>query len=90
MVGLGDWTYSVVSAAALVYREDADTNLLSPGRFYAAVVLKLTVARFLVDYDCELQPFRGDRSVQWRSTIVPKSSIELAVRPRNTACDAPM
>ena len=62
--------------------DDTDARDLSPGRFYAAAVLKLVLARFLLDYDCELQPFRGGRSVQWRSTVVPKGSIKLVVRQR--------
>lgn len=43
-------------------------------------MLKLVLARFLVDYECEVVPFRGERSMQWRSTVVPKQNIKLRVR----------
>jgi hypothetical protein len=43
-------------------------------------VLKLVLARFLGAYECEVEPFQGERSMQWRSTVVPKGSIKLKVR----------
>ncbi|KAK2606342.1 hypothetical protein QQS21_003273 [Conoideocrella luteorostrata] len=51
-----------------------------PGRFYAATVMKLVVATFLEGYECELPPQCGARSLQWRSSIIPRSSIFLHVR----------
>ncbi|KAF2679172.1 cytochrome P450 [Lentithecium fluviatile CBS 122367] len=57
-------------------------RITCPGRFYATATLKLVIARFLKGYDCELLPFKGGRSMQWRSTIVPKRGLRLAVRRR--------
>ncbi|OCL05803.1 cytochrome P450 [Glonium stellatum] len=57
-------------------------RIVCPGRFYAAAILKLVLARMLVDYDCELQKMRGSRSYQWRSSLVPKRSVKLMVRNR--------
>ncbi|KAK8851035.1 cytochrome P450 [Apiospora arundinis] len=57
-------------------------RILCPGRFYATAVQKLVVAQMLLGYDCELAPLPGPRSVQWRSTIVPKPSIQLLVKEK--------
>jgi hypothetical protein len=59
----------------------------SPGRFYAAAVLKLVVATVLLNYDCELPPIRGERSFQWRSSVIPKRSIKLMVQRRDKTTD---
>ena len=57
----------------------------SPGRFYATAVLKLVVATMLLNYDCELSPIRGERSFQWRSSVIPKRSIKLMVQRRDSS-----
>ncbi|KAK6860581.1 hypothetical protein PG995_004217 [Apiospora arundinis] len=59
-------------------------RILCPGRFYATAVQKLVVAQMLLGYDCELAPLPGPRSMQWRSTIVPKPSIQLLVKEKKT------
>ncbi|KAH8667573.1 cytochrome P450 [Tricladium varicosporioides] len=60
-------------------------RITCPGRFYAVVVLKLVLANMLKKYDCELEPIKGSRSAQWRTALIPKSSITLRVRPRRKA-----
>lgn len=57
----------------------------SPGRFYATAVLKLVVATVLLEYDCELSPIRGERSFQWRSSVIPKRSIKLHAQRRDSS-----
>ena len=59
--------------------------ICSPGRFYATAVLKLVVATMLLNYNCELPPIRGERSFQWRSSVIPKRSIKLMVQRRDNS-----
>lgn len=55
-------------------------RILCPGRFYATLMLKLVIAHILLNYDCSLGNVKGCRSVQWRSAIIPKASIELHIK----------
>ncbi|KAM3080812.1 hypothetical protein ACMFMG_005738, partial [Clarireedia jacksonii] len=43
-------------------------RILCPGRFYAAMILKLIVAHLVTDYDVLLPESTASRSIQWRST----------------------
>ena len=59
----------------------------SPGRYYAARVLKLALARVLMNYVVKMS---GDskgvkRNFHWRSAIIPKSNTALLFqkRPQN-------
>ncbi|KAK8107789.1 cytochrome P450 [Apiospora kogelbergensis] len=62
-------------------------RILCPGRFYATAVQKLVVAQMLLGYDCELAPLPGPRSMQWRSTIIPKPSVGLLVKEKRARPD---
>ncbi|KAM5452555.1 hypothetical protein MaudCBS49596_003373 [Microsporum audouinii] len=57
-------------------------RIVCPGRFYATAVLKLMLAKMLIHYDCEILGFRGSNCFQWRSAVIPKSTISLLVRDR--------
>ncbi|KAM5476753.1 hypothetical protein MauCBS54593_000023 [Microsporum audouinii] len=57
-------------------------RIVCPGRFYATAVLKLMLAKMLIHYDCEVLGFRGSNCFQWRSAVIPKSTISLLVRDR--------
>jgi cytochrome P450 len=57
-------------------------RILCPGRFYATVVLKLVVVHMLTEYDVLFPDCKKSRSMQWRSAIIPKSSITLLVKQR--------
>ncbi|KAF2121685.1 cytochrome P450 [Lophiotrema nucula] len=57
-------------------------RIVCPGRFYATVVLKLVISLFLTEYDCELEPINGFTYVQWRTALIPKSSITLRIKSR--------
>lgn len=54
--------------------------LFSPGRFYAATMLKLVIAHVLLNYECSLDNIAGCRSMQWRSAIIPKASVKLRIK----------
>lgn len=56
------------------------SRISCPGRFYASMVMKLVVATFLDRYECELPEQCGARSLQWRSSIIPRSNVTLYVR----------
>jgi cytochrome P450 len=58
------------------------SRISCPGRFYAALVMKLVVATFVEDYECELPRPCEKRSFQWRSSIIPRRSVQLDVRDR--------
>lgn len=57
-----------------------------PGRFFAARVLKLTLAHLLLNYDIKMdEEARGTtRNFSWRSAIVPKSGAALLFRRRSS------
>lgn len=57
-------------------------RILCPGRFYATMILKLVVAHLVTDYDILLQDSTSSRSIQWRSSIIPKSTVALLVKER--------
>jgi cytochrome P450 len=57
-------------------------RLLCPGRFYTTMILKLVVAHLVTDYDIILPESTSSRSVQWRSAIIPKSTVSLLVSER--------
>lgn len=60
------------------------SRISCPGRFYAALVMKLVVAIFVEDYECELPQPCAKRSYQWRSSIIPRRSVFLHVRDRSS------
>ncbi len=60
-----------------------------PGRFYASALLKVTLARLLLQYDFRLPTAAGDGerplSFTWRSAVVPRQGVRLMVRRRGSA-----
>ena len=55
---------------------------LSPGRFYAATVLKTALVHILRNYDIRLVDARAPKTFSWRSTILPRDSPLLLLRRR--------
>lgn len=53
----------------------------SPGRFYAAAVMKMIVGQFILKYDCELVDKDASRWFSWRSFIYPRSKTLVNFRP---------
>ena len=54
-----------------------------PGRHYASVLLKLTLAHFLQNYDVQLADSGSEaRTFYWRSAIVPRDAAALSFRRR--------
>ena len=46
----------------------------SPGRYYAAAVIKVILAQIILHYDCELVQPEAPRWFTWRSSMLPKES----------------
>jgi hypothetical protein len=53
----------------------------SPGRFYAAAVMKVILAQMIFNYDCELEDTQHRRWISWRSTVLPKRSTLVRLKP---------
>ncbi|KAL2283202.1 hypothetical protein FJTKL_10088 [Diaporthe vaccinii] len=47
-------------------------RMACPGRFYAAAVMKVIMAQFILHYDCDLIDKKASRCLTWRSTILPR------------------
>lgn len=46
--------------------------------------MKLTLAHLLLSYDCELEPYSGSRSFHWRSAILPRSSLKINMKNKDS------
>lgn len=57
----------------------------SPGRFYAAAVMKVILGQVLMNYDCEFAEPGGKRLFSWRSTILPKPNLKIIFTPLGNA-----
>lgn len=53
----------------------------SPGRFYAAAVMKVMLAQIILDYDCELVDKRAPRWFTWRSSMLPREKTMVVFQP---------
>lgn len=60
-------------------------HLLSPGRFYAAAVMKVILGQILINYNCEFAELGGKRLFSWRSTILPKPNLKVIFTPLSNA-----
>jgi cytochrome P450 len=56
-------------------------RMACPGRYYASAIMKVIMGQLILQYDCELLHGKGNRFLEWRSTILPKSNIKVAFRP---------
>jgi cytochrome P450 len=56
-------------------------RMACPGRFYATAVMKVITAQVLLQYDTELVHGKENRFLEWRSTMLPKSNIEVRFKP---------
>lgn len=54
----------------------------SPGRFYAAAVIKIMLAQVILNYDCELVDKNARRWFTWRSSTLPKEKAMVIFHPR--------
>ena len=54
----------------------------SPGRFYAAAVIKVMLAQVILNYDCELVDKNARRWFTWRSSTLPKEKAMVIFHPR--------
>lgn len=58
-------------------------HVYSPGRFYAAAVMKVILGQVLMGYDCEFAEPGAKRLFSWRSTILPKPGLKVIFTPVN-------
>jgi uncharacterized membrane protein YiaA len=58
------------------------SNINSPGRFFSAVVMKLTFAHMLSQYDCKIDVPVSGISLSWRNASLPRDAITLQVKHR--------
>lgn len=59
------------------------TNLNdSPGRYYAAAVMKVILAQIIMNYDFDLVQPEAPRWMSWRSTTLPRHATLVAFRAR--------
>lgn len=54
----------------------------SPGRYYAAAVMKTLLGLLITKYDSELLDPQGPRWFVWRSFIYPRPSTKVILRRR--------
>lgn len=54
----------------------------SPGRYYAAAVMKTMLAQVILKYDCELVDKKAARWFTWRSSMLPRKNTMVMFRPR--------
>ena len=54
----------------------------SPGRYYAAAVMKTMLAQVIIQYDCELVDKEAPRWFTWRSSMLPKEKTMVVFHPR--------
>ena len=66
---LGEWPGESMFAR----RSAKKLTQLSPGRYYAAAVMKVILGQIIMNYDCELADPKAPRLWTWRSTILPKA-----------------
>ena len=52
----------------------------SPGRWYAALIIKLIVVHILENWDCELLDEHASRSMTWRSNCFPRADTVVSFR----------
>jgi hypothetical protein len=58
----------------------------SPARFFATVVIKLTLAHILMNYDVELKGKNTQNvSSTWRSYNFPREDLTVLLKPRDDA-----
>lgn len=55
-------------------------NVFRPGRFHAAMMLKMVIAHSFLDYGCTLDKGGGCKSMQWRWAIVPKANFKIRTK----------
>lgn len=60
----------------------ADNVHNSPGRYYAAAVMKLILAQIIMNYDFELVQPDAPRWLSWRSTTLPRHATVVSFRAR--------
>lgn len=51
-----------------------------PGRWYAALIIKLIVVHVLVNWDCELLDEKAPRSMTWRTNCFPREDTRVSFR----------
>jgi cytochrome P450 len=56
--------------------------MFSPGRYYAAAVMKVVLAQIIRDYDCSLVDPGARRWFTWRSTTLPRPGTKVVFSPR--------
>lgn len=54
----------------------------SPGRWFASHMLKQVLVQFLTNYDYELLDTENCKPLRWTTSLVPRLSIQMSVRPR--------
>lgn len=57
-------------------------GVVCPGRFYASVAIKLTLAHVLLHYEVELVDERAERASIWRSYVLPAERTKVRFTPR--------
>ncbi|KAI0965159.1 cytochrome P450 [Xylaria arbuscula] len=58
-------------------------SMACPGRFYASLVLKLTLSRIIQDWDSWMVDTTSRRTLTWRSSTVPRESTIVTFRKRD-------
>lgn len=83
---MGSWKASLVSLKCRAMEDSNFSNLysglFSPGRFYAAFIMKMICAHILIGYDIELANPTAPRTFSWRSGIVPYAHFALRIWER--------
>lgn len=59
-------------------------GVVCPGRFYASVAIKLTLAHVLQNYDVELVDPTAERASVWRSYVLPAERTQIRFTPRSS------
>lgn len=59
-------------------------GVVCPGRFYASVAIKLTLAHILENYDVELVNPQAERASVWRSYVLPAERTQVRFTPRSS------
>lgn len=59
------------------------SHVYSPGRFYAACLMKVIIGQLIMNYDFELVEPDAPRWFTWRSTTLPKEGTMVIFTPRS-------
>jgi hypothetical protein len=59
----------------------AQLTFNSPGRYYAAAVMKVILGQIIMNYDCELANPEAPRWWTWRSSMLPKENTIVIFTP---------